>query len=123
MKQQKRSCSRKIAAALLSAMMSFSLIPTIAGTRKVSAAIRKTADNTSLGVSQMKSPKLGTANNVAWEGSFVYFGNYNNDRSNSVLFQRMRVDMVKPAFFWIVIRFFFKRLLTLRIIKSGIQVN
>lgn len=60
-------------------MMSFSLIPTIAGTRKVSAAIRKTADNTSLGVSQMKSPKLGTANNVAWEGSFVYFGNYNNE--------------------------------------------
>lgn len=60
-------------------MMSFSLIPTIAGTRKVSAAIRKTVDNTSLGVSQMKSPDVGTANNVAWKGSFVYFGTYNNE--------------------------------------------
>lgn len=79
MKQQKRLCFKKFAATFLSALMSFSLLPKISGEIKVSANIRKTTSNTSLGVSQMKSPKLGTANNVAWEGSFVYFGNYNNE--------------------------------------------
>lgn len=79
MKQQKRLCFKKFAATFLSALMSFSLLPNISGEIKVSANIRKTTSNTSLGVSQMKSPKLGTANNVAWEGSFVYFGKYNNE--------------------------------------------
>ena len=79
MKQQKRLCFKKFAATFLSALMSFSLLPKISGEIKVSANIRKTTSNTSLGVSQMKSPKWGTANNVAWEGSFVYFGNYNNE--------------------------------------------
>ena len=78
MKQQKRSCSRKIAAALLSAMMSFSLLPKIYGEPKVAAAIRKTTDNTSLGVSQMKSPDVVSENEKKWQGSFVYFGTYNN---------------------------------------------
>lgn len=78
MKQQKRLCFKKFAATFLSALMSFSLLPKISGEIKVSANIRKTTSNTSLGVSQMKSPDVVSENERKWQGSFVYFGTYNN---------------------------------------------
>ena len=78
MKNAFRVRSAKTISAVLTAALTLTLIPKIAGSNTVLAASgSKNQDNTSLGVSAIVNPTPPENSFSTWTGSFVYFGNYN----------------------------------------------
>ena len=70
---------KRIASAVIAAVLTFTLIPKIDGNNTVLAATEdKDQFNTSLGVSSIGNPTSGGNPDSDWIGSYVYFGTFND---------------------------------------------
>ena len=68
----------KIIASVVVAAMSIAFIPKITGSGNVLAATTKSAANTCLCTTDIAVPKQPTDKDDAWQGSYVYFGTYDD---------------------------------------------
>ena len=68
----------KIIASVVVAAMSIAFIPKITGSGNVLAATTKSADNTRLCTTGIASPVAPANADSAWQGSYVYFGTYDD---------------------------------------------
>ncbi|MBO4927909.1 MAG: hypothetical protein J5379_06640 [Clostridiales bacterium] len=67
---------RRLSAWALSAVMGVALIPSVTAPKKVQAAWKKSANNTTIGVSGISNPNPSVFTSTSWSGDYVYFGNY-----------------------------------------------
>ena len=66
---------------ILSLAITVSLVPKITGKSEVKADDEwvKTAENTEFGTSQIANPVVPASNSSTWQGSYVYYGKYNDE--------------------------------------------
>ena len=69
---------RKLGSVAMTVVMSIALIPGIVSPKQVKADFIKNQENTRLGVSQISNPRVPKTKNDEWQGSYVYYGSYNN---------------------------------------------
>ncbi|MBO4927029.1 MAG: hypothetical protein J5379_02105 [Clostridiales bacterium] len=78
-RQQTKAVGRKILSVLLTASVSFAVLPCLQGIQSssaVQAAWTKSSSNTRLGVTMMANPTAPSHKDDPWKGSYVYFGKY-----------------------------------------------
>ena len=72
---------KRAGALILSLAITVSLVPKITGKGVVKADDEwvKSAENTEFGTSQIANPVVPASNSSAWQGSYVYYGKYNDE--------------------------------------------